>query len=72
MLLVYRFYLCIEYQQGPGSGRGCHYEGVKFEFHSKMRLILSKSIANLLRIVSQVSYLYLTGYNSQFIPIKID
>ena len=43
---------------------------MKFEFHSKMRLILSNSVANLLRIVSQVSYLYLTGYNSQFISIK--
>ena len=45
---------------------------MKFEFHSKMHLILSNSVANLLRIVLQVSDLYLTGYNSQFISIKID
>ena len=75
MLVIYRFYFCIEHQQGRGGGdggRGCHCEGMKFEFHSKMRSILSNSVANLLRIVSQVSYLYLTGYNSQFISIKID
>ena len=66
------FYFCIEYQQGPGGWRGCHCEAMKFQFHSKMHLILSDSIANLLRIVSQVSDLYLTGYNSQFISIKID
>ena len=59
MLVVYRFYLCIEYQQGRGGGRGCHCEGMKFEFHSKMRLILSNSVADLLRVVSQVSYLYI-------------
>ena len=72
MLVVYRFYFYILYQQGRGGGRGCHCEGMKFEFHSKMRLILSNSVANLLRIVSQVSHVYLTGYNSQFISIKID
>ena len=72
MLVIYRFYFCIEFQQGPGGGRGCHCEAMKFEFHSKMHLILSNSVANLLRIVSQVSDLYLTGYNSQFISIKID
>ena len=72
MLVIYRFYFCIEYPQGPGGGRGCHFEAMKFEFHSKMHLILSNSVANLLRIVSQVSDLYLTGYNSQFISIKID
>ena len=72
MLVIYRFYFCIEYQQGRGGGRGCYCEGMKFEFHSKMRLILSNSVANLLRIVSQVSYLYLIGYNSQFISIEID
>ena len=70
--IIYRFYFCIEYQQGPGGGRGCQCEAMKFEFHSKMHLILSNSVANLLRIVSQVSDLYLTGYNSQFISIKID
>ena len=72
MLVIYRFYFCIEYQLGPGGGRGCHCEEMKFEFHSKMHLILSNSVANLLRIVLQVSDLYLTGYNSQFISIKID
>ena len=72
MPVIYRFYFCIEYQQRPGGGRGCHCEAMKFQFHSKMHLILSDSIANLLRIVSQVSDLYLTGYNSQFISIKID
>ena len=72
MLVIYHFYFCIEYQQGPGGGRGCHSEAMKFEFHSKLHLILSNSVANLLRIVSQVSDLYLTGYNSQFISIKID
>ena len=65
-------FLYIENQRGRGGGRGCHCEEMKFEFHSKMRLILSNSVANLLRIVSQVSYLYLTGCNSQFISIKID
>ena len=74
MLVMYRFYfcICIEFQQGPGGGRGCHCEAKKFEFHSKMHLILSNSVAILLRIVSQVSDLYLTGYNLQFISIKID
>ena len=72
MLVIYRFYFCIEYQQGRGGGRGYHCEGMKFEFHSKMRLILSNSVANLLRIVLQVFYVYLTGYNSQFISVKID
>ena len=72
MLVIYRFFFCIEYQQGPRGGRVCHCEAMKFEFHSKMHLILSNSIANLLRIVSQVSDLYLTGYNSQFISIRID
>ena len=71
MLVIYRFYFCIEYQQGPGGRRRCHCEAMKFEFHSKMDLILSDSVASLLRIVSQVSDLYLTGYNSQFISIKI-
>ena len=71
MLVIYRFYFCIEYQQGPGGGTGCHCEAMKFEFHSKMHLILSNSVANLLPIVSQVSNLYLTCYNSQFISIKI-
>ena len=37
-----------------------------------MCLILSNSVANLLQIVSQVSCLYLTDYNLQFISIKID
>ena len=72
MLVIYRFYFSIEYQQGRGGGGCCHREGMKFEFHSKMRLLLSNSVAYLLRIVSQVSYLYLTSYNSQFISIKID
>ena len=72
MLVIYHFYFCIEYQQGPGGRRDCHCEAMKFEFHSKMHLILSNYVANLLRIVSQVSDLYLTGYNSQFISIKID
>ena len=72
MLVIYRFYFCIEYQQGPGGGRGCNCEAMKFEFHSKMHLILSNSVVDFLRIVSQVSDLYLTGYNSQFISVKID
>ena len=72
MLIIYHFYFCTEYQQGPGGRRGCHCEAMKFKFHSKMYVILSNSVANLLRIVSQVSDLYLTGYNLQFISIKID
>ena len=62
MLVIYRFCFRTEYQQGPGGVRACHCEAMKFEFHSKMHLILSNSVANLLRIVSQVSDLYLTGY----------
>ena len=71
MVVVYRFYLCIEYEQGRGMGEAVIMREwspeMQFEFHSNMRLILSNSDANLLRIVSQVSYLYLKGYNLQFI-----
>ena len=43
--------MCVEYQQGRGGGRGCHCEGMKFEFHSKMLLMLLSNcpIDNLLR-----------------------